>query len=567
VRVDALARTARDPRAWLVAAAVIFASVGLTWGLPGSDTWAEDAISPRSCALFAIAQTYLPGHFHQYPPLHMALLTLTSLPWVATTIARMGTADGAALEAALIAPSIMTPVEVCARLVALAMFAGIVWNVTTLFTRIAGKRGGLAAGAIVVTNATLVYYAHTGNLEVPYLFWSSWALLELDRVLAGEPRALYAMAAVTCAVLTKDQAAGLFVLTLPACVIARPGLLRERRTWIAVAASALVFAIVSGALPNPSGFTRRIATLFGPASEDWSPYPKTLDGRIAIARDALLSVPRYASWLLAVAACAGVFLAATTRRGLERVRALLPLLAAVSFTLVFTLGARRTEDRFLLPQSVLLFPYAGFALEASLGSKRWWIAAACILAFTPPLLATLSLDATLLTDSRYAAERFLSTLPPGTRVEAYGGSHFLPRIPPSLVATRVGIDDPDSRSHVFGVADISANPNQIDLRAPAYVILGAEHSHAFDPIDAPRSRYGTSEFSDADSFHFFVALTSGKLDYTRVFRGECRLPWPLACREIHGSTAHELWIYRRNRSASGPLSPASPAPNDDDYGD
>jgi hypothetical protein len=552
VRRDALAHASRDPRAWLVAAAVVFASIGLAWGLPGSDTWAEDAISPRSCALFAIAQTYVAGHFHQYPPLHMALLTVTSLPWVALTVARAGT-DRAALEAALIDPRTMTPVEVCARLVAVAMFAGIVWNTTKLFGRLAGARGGLAAGAIVATNATLVYYAHTGNLEVPYLFWSSWALVELDRVLAGEARELQAMAAVTCAVLTKDQAAGLFALTLPACVLARPDLLRRRRTWIAVGGAALAYGLASGAITNPTGFARRIATLFGPASEDWTPYPKTLDGRVAIARDAWLSVPRYASWLLAAAAAAGVFVAATTRRGTERVRALLPLLAAVSFTLLFTLGARRTEDRFLLPQSVLLFPYASFALEAWLArtTSHALVAAACVVAMVPSLLAVASIDATLLVDARYAAERFLASLPAGARVEVYGGSHFLPRIPASLVATRVSPDDPDSRSHVFGVADVQGDPNEIDRRAPDYVVLGAEHSHPFpsEPSEEPRARYGVSEFSDAASLHFFATLTAGKLDYARVFRSACALPWPLECRSIHGSTARELWIY--GRSAQG----------------
>ena len=531
----ATARAARDPRAWLVVAAVLFGGIGLGWGLPGSDTWAEDAISPRSCALFAIAQTYLPGHFHQYPPLHMALLTLTSLPWVAATVARVGT-DPAALQAALIEPRTMTPVEICARLVALAMFAGIVWNVSALFGRLVGPRGGLVAGAIVVTNATLVYYAHTGNLEVPYLFWSSWALLELDRVLAGEPRQLHAMAAVTCAVLTKDQAAGLFALTLPTCLAARPALLRERRTWIAVGASAFVFALASGLVVNPSGFARRVATLFGPASEDWSPYPKSFDGRIAIARDAILSVPRYASWLLAAAACAGVAVASFGRRGIDRVRALLPILAALSFTLLFTLAARRTEDRFLLPQSIFFFPYAAFAIPSlrahiaharPLGHRAVAVALLSILsllAFTPPVLAVASVDATLLTDSRYDAERFLATLPAGTHVEVYGGSHFLPRMPAALVATRIGVDDPETRSHVFNVTEIQDDPNAIDRRAPDYVVLGAEHSHPFDPSMSPRARYGTSEFSDEASFRFFTALTSNALDYTRVFRGACALP-------------------------------------------
>ena len=558
MRLLAPTRVARDPRAWLVAAAVVFASVGLTWGLPGSDTWAEDAISPRSCALFAIAQTYLPGHYHQYPPLHMALLTLTSLPWVALAAARVGI-DRATLESALIEPRTMTPVEICARLVALAMFAGMVWNVTALFTRIAGKRGGLAAGAIVATNATLVYYAHTGNLEVPYLFWASWALLELDRVLAGEARELRAMAAVTCAVLTKDQAAGLFVLTLPACLIARPQLLHRRRTWIAGGAAAITYALVSGALVNPAGFAKRVATLFGPASEDWSSYPKTFDGRVAIVHDTLLAVPRYASWLLAVIACVGLAVAATRPRGLPRLRALFPLLGAASFTLFFTLGARRTEDRFLLPQSVLFFPYAAFALEAGLARverrahlSNAVVTAGCVLVLVPSLLAVASVDATLLVDARYAAERFLAALPAGTRLEVYGGSHFLPRIPASLAAARVGDDDPASRSHVSGVSDVRADPNDIDARAPEYVVLGAEHSHPFAPFEVPRARYGTSEFTDAASFRFFIALTSNALDYARVFRGTCELPWPLECRSIHASTARELWIYRR-------IAPAAPA--------
>ena len=33
-------------------------AVGCTWGLPGSDAWCADSISPRSCGLFAIAETY-----------------------------------------------------------------------------------------------------------------------------------------------------------------------------------------------------------------------------------------------------------------------------------------------------------------------------------------------------------------------------------------------------------------------------------------------------------------------------------------------------------------------------
>ena len=55
----------------------------------------------------------------------------------------------------------------------------------------------------MATNATLVYYAHTGNLEVPYLFWTSFALVEMDRVLAGEPRERAALLLSVAAVLVE----------------------------------------------------------------------------------------------------------------------------------------------------------------------------------------------------------------------------------------------------------------------------------------------------------------------------------------------------------------------------
>ena len=85
-------------------------------------------------------------------------------------------------------------------------------------------------------------------------------------------------------------------------------------------------------------------------------------------------------------------------------------------------------------------------------------------------------------------------------------------------------------------------------------------SHLFGPFDAPHARYGTSEFSDAESFRFFIALTSNALDYARVFRGTCELPWPLACRSIHASTARELWIYRR----IAPAAAVAPAKSEGD---
>ncbi len=533
--------------------AIALGTIGFAWGLPNSDTWSADAISPRACGLGAIAESYWPGHFHQYPPLHMLLLTALSLPWMALAAARAGT-DRDALERALLEPLPMTAIEVSARLVALAMFAGIAWCTATLWTPLAGRRAGIAAGLVVATNATLVYYAHTGNLEVPYLFWTMLALVEIDRVLGGEEaRATRTLLAVVAAALTKDQAAGTFALVLPACLLVRPALARSRATWKAAGVAAAAYAVVSGAVVNPTGFAKRVALLLGPASADWATYPKGWGGRAAIARDVVLSVPRYSSWWIAAAAFAGIAIVAAPGRGrrvaTDRARALMPLLGAASFTLLFTFGARRTEDRFVLPQSVLVLPYACIAFEALASRARaaWSraaLAAACIVAVAPALLGAIDVDATLLADARYDAERFLAALPPGTRVEMYGGPRFLPRIPGNVVAVRVGEEDPRDRTRMPRLEEVRARPADLAARAPAYVLLSTEFSHAQSGAAAP-SRYGVTSYTSADDARFFADLDRGALGYARVATFECVVPWPLKCRAIHGSTGMPIWIYGR----------------------
>src|SRR5438046_3655379 len=108
----------------------------------------------------------------------MAILTVTSLPWMGLAVLRAKLAglplDQATLERVLIEPRTMTPIEVSSRLVSLAMLLGIAWNVMRLFERLFEREGGrrvaVAAGAVVAVNSSLLYYGRTGNLEVPYLF-------------------------------------------------------------------------------------------------------------------------------------------------------------------------------------------------------------------------------------------------------------------------------------------------------------------------------------------------------------------------------------------------------------
>jgi hypothetical protein len=162
----------------------------------------------------------------------------------------------------------------------------------------------------------------------------------------------------------------------------------------------------------------------------------------------------------------------------------------------------------------------------------------------PALLAVASLDATLVVDSRYDAERFLAALPAGTRVEVYGGPPFLPRLPQSLVVTRVGTDDPNARTHLPDLVELEDRPANVVYRRPDYVLLSTEFSRR-EAGTVVRAQWGVSAYADEDATRFFADLIDGRLGYERVAAPSCSLPWPLACRRIHGSTGEPVWIYRR----------------------
>lgn len=421
-----------------------------------------------------LRETYAWGSYFTYPPLHLILLGVLALPAIA-----VGAMHG--LEGLRAAPY-MTWFEVTSRLVTFAMALGVLANVSRATSRIWDERAGGVAALAIACNPVFVYYAHTGNLEVPALFWATWAMDELVRVELGEARELHAMLLATAAALTKDQAIAMLAIPI-AIVIVR------RRAWRAIAIAAAAYLIVGGAVVNPVGWVRRVAFLLGPASGEWTPYPPGAIGIAELGRDAALRVVSYGGVLVFVAACVGVV----------RSRRWLFLSSAVSFTLFFTLAARRSEERFLLPQAVMLAPYVGFALH-----KRWTIA----LAFAWPVIESARMDATLAADARNAAHRYLQALPRGTSVETYGFSD----------AYAVARGDPEVIMMSSRFAEQYARgPTQMDAR------------WASDPM-AP---YFNGLARDEDpTFH-------------RTERFRCVLPLGVPCRRIHDSTAHEIWVFRR----------------------
>jgi len=566
-----LARRApwRDPLTALLVVALGLRLVGLTWGLPASDGWDDDGVAPRDF-LVGVVDTYAWGHHATYPPLQMVLLTIATAPvWISALLRAPSLAPAAVVGTFIQVPT-MTALAVVARSATLAMSLGILWNAAKIGETLRGsRRAGVWAASCCAVNAIFTYYSQTSNLDVPYLFWAVLAIRRLVQAIAGrEPRSLRsAMLFAALAVCTKDQAYALFLLSVPialgAWVLVDPPARPLGRSIAAnlaagaVAGFALVL-VVDGALFNPTGFAARVHFLVGSASQDHAMYTASAAGYAHVVRDVALGLGR--SYPLAVAPLVLVGLAASWRASgsARRAAGLVPALVAVSFTLAFDVAARRTEDRFVLPQTLMCGLYAGIgcdALQTWLGPRRLGVfAAAVALAFVPAIYRCAAVDAAMLFDPRYDAERWLREhVEPDARLEVYDNNAHLPRLPPGIAAERVDVTAPSARSPMPGLTEICDRFSNVGARDPRFILVSQfwAYKYLLEPkvlADLGRALSPQQEAArlDSDSTRYFRDLHESRLGYRLVHVASPATGfWPIV--DIHASLDREIWIYERER--------------------
>ncbi len=396
-------------------------------------------------------------------------------------------------------------------------------------------------------------------------------MLALVRALARrEPRRLRRWAVLAAlAVGTKDQAYALFLLAVPAALAAwaalDPWARRERRVVLREASVAAVvglgvLAVVDGPLWNPSGFRERVRFLLGPASQAYAQYTDDWAGRWDVVHDELASLTRFYPGALLVLAVLGVVLLARDERA-DRPRlaaAAVPLLAAASFTAAFNCVARRTDLRFVLPQTVMLAVYGGVAVDALVFRVRArlprGLARLCVgAAFAVALFGAADVDANLLLDPRYDAEAWLrANVAPGDVVETYGLNVYMPRFPAGARVLRVGPDAAEHRNPMPGVEEVVAPYDEPAARGARFVVVseGWAWRHLIDPRDFPTHGHQlpptqVAVGSDERARAYFRALVGGVHPEYRSAHvaGWTSRIWPRL--EIHASTSREIWIYER----------------------
>lgn len=553
----------RSPLGWILLVVALLHVPGITWGLPASDGWDNDGVAPRDF-LAGLVETFTPGHFYTYPPVHLVILGVASVPTVAVALLRAASVSQADIVNEILQVPYMTVIAVIARTVTMLMSLGIVIHLSTAARAVFGRRASYLVALMVGVNATFAYYAQTTNLDVPYLFWATWSLSTLMRAMTRyEPRRVVrAVILAVLAVGTKDQAYAMFVLVpvpVLAWILTDHALRGHRHLWWRAIACALPIAFVTllvadAIVLNPSGFLARLHFLTGPASRDFAHYSADAAGRWLVIQDVFSRFDQYyPAWVLAFVVF-GVGASVVSKR---RAIAILPLVAAVSFTLFFNCVARRTEGRFLLPQMLIFGFYAGLGLDA-LGrllesrSRPLRMIAPALSGATAAscIFMCATVNANMVLDPRYDAEAWLRQhVAPDAPIETYGLNVYLPRFSPTARVSRVG--PKRGRNPMPGVVEVQDAFGNAEARGARFLVVseGWVWRYLLDPKMKwepgrilPPTQVSTG--SDPDGSQFFQSLVRGQLRYRQVHASKWSSDfWPRL--DIHASTAREIWIFER----------------------
>jgi hypothetical protein len=420
------ATTALRRAAWgVMALTLVVFAFPFWWGVPVS--WSLDEVWPADHR--ELIATLTPGWNSRYPPLHIFVVALANSPLVAA-----GALDLLDTRSALV----FSLMKGMTHLVSVAMAVGAGAVVFVCASRLAGARAGVFAALFWTLTLPAVFYAKTANLDIPYTFWFAVALLMYVRALdesSIEAHVGFA-ASATLAVVTKDQAYALFVLPalhLAAARAARLGsamaFVRDRVMLLPIVVAGAIFAVAHNLPLNWSGFVAHVEMITGDASEAYRMVDSASPaGQLWLLWRSMQQLAWSHTWPGAALAGLGILLALRNRSDRSRLAPL--LVPAVSYYVGFIMVVGYTYDRFMLPISVVLVIFAGFAVDRIWrpGASKGRLAAASAL-LVLLALRTVSLNLLMAADGRYDVQRWIrANIPPETRIGVVESPEQLPSL-------------------------------------------------------------------------------------------------------------------------------------------
>jgi hypothetical protein len=448
-------------------AAVIYA-LGLGWGLPyATHAWAihgwdVDAVTgvQTLSELHNLIRPQ-PDWWVAYPLFHYLVLGATYAPYLAFLVLTGGLSSPAAefpFGLADPARSIAT-LALLGRVVTVCMASGVVVTTYAAGKTAWDKRTGVIAAVVVMLATPMLYYARTGNLDIPVLFWTSLGVWVLARIVTGgnEPRQwAWLGAAAALSVATKDQAYGGWIAVMvPLGLVygladrhSAPG--RGARWWgpaWMVGAGSIVFALASGLVIRPGRFVAHLEFLtnfeqtFPNVRQVDMLRPATLAGYGLLLGDVLQALILALGPVLLLAGLVGL---GVTFRTAGFTRVLFNMLLGHVVFVIFPI--RHMQFRYSLLPALIIALWAARALSLGLAGGSWTrLLSLATFALGLGWIGARGVDLTyqMWFDARYAAGEWMSRqAQPGETVAFLGPTpNTLPPLPVGTTARQLPDDE------------------------------------------------------------------------------------------------------------------------------
>ncbi len=329
------------------------------------------------------------------------------------------------------------------RLMTLLMAAGTLMAVYFFARTLWGRGVGVITTALTAVNYLMVYYARTGNTDVPAFFWTSLGMVVFAHVLTSGLTVPRAAAIAVCAglgIATKDQAVVFF---LPAAVtflvpgISAPrGLYPTKELLAGLAAFLVAYAFGTGTMFDPGRHVEYVRRLLFSDQIGFMGYyfptrERTLAGVAGLAGDYGRSLVASISLPVLVAAAAGAW-----HLGRRSPKLLVILLPIATLFLIVVMPMGYMVRRYCLPLTLIFDALAAYWI-ASLydGGKRAVAGVVLAVALGYRLLIAADLSYAQHYETRYqASEWFREHARAGDQVESCGSSYTQPYLDASIIS-------------------------------------------------------------------------------------------------------------------------------------
>ena len=409
------------------------------------------------------------------------------------------------------------------------------------------ERTGVIAALFALTSFPMFYYARTGNIDVPALFFVALALALFARcVVLGVTlrRIVWLGIWIGFAGATKESMAGALVV-IPVVLIARNWRAARAPTertkllkaaMLGTLATLLSFGLGSGLFVDPERFfahlahvvrIRRLLEMIPYSGSLVRYHPSTIEGYLSYLRETAGYVVDALTLPGALLALLGIGWTFARER-----RTSLLVLPALTYVVYLIASYPLTQFRYVLPVAFVLTFYIARTVVLAWNSRRPIIrivvATSAAVALLVSVLRGVELTYEMLNDSRFAAAAWLaSRTSPGDVVEYFGSTQKLPPLETGVVSRSATDYAGMYVEHRVDDEKVLQIQQAWKRNPPRYVIVAPDHTSRygapypsnlptplFDRLVGERDGYRLSGFFKTPPLLPWVKLPA--LDYPTV---------------------------------------------------